>query len=263
MSLVFAAFVPHPPVIIPSIGKDGRDKIAATEKAFSALEQELYASKPDVIIAISPHGDIHPDSFTFNLSEKYQAGFEAFGDFSTKIEFRGETIMIAAAKEKINDKFPVSIVSEEKIDHGLGVPLYCLARHLENVRLIPLYFSLLDNQTHFEFGKVLKDLIFSTEKRVAVIASGDLSHCLTEDAPMPFNPDGKTFDNTIIDSLKAKEPNKILNLDQKIIDNAGECGLRSLLILLGALHNVNYRTDILSYEAPFGVGYLIANFKLD
>ena len=128
---------------------------------------------------------------------------------------------------------------------------------------MPIYFSLLDNQTHLEFGKTLKDLIISSDKRIAVIASGDLSHCLTKDSPAPYNADGKKFDETLIELLKNGDAQAVANIDPKLIKNAAECGLRSFLILLGILNGINYKTEILSYEAPFGVGYLVANLKLD
>jgi len=55
----------------------------------------------------------------------------------------------------------------------------------------------------------------------------------------------------------------IANLDHELIEKAAQCGYRSILILLGVLNNVSYQTEILSYEAPFGVGYLVANLKLE
>lgn len=263
MSLVFSAIVPHPPILIPTIGKETLDTISNTKKAFERLEQDLYASKPDVIIFISPHGEIRSDAFTINLSDQFEINFEAFGDFATKLNVKGDTMLISAGKEKIDSKFPINIISESKADHGVGVPFFCLGQHLENIGIIPIYFSLLDNQSHLEFGKSLKELILTNEKRIAVIASGDLSHCLTENAPLPFNPDGKIFDEKLIELLQNKDSQGVVNLDQKLIENAGECGLRSILILLGILHNMSYQTEIISYEAPFGVGYLVANLKLE
>lgn len=46
---------------------------------------------------------------------------------------------------------------------------------------------------------------------------------------------------------------------------AGECGLRSFSFLLGILEEskINWKPEVLSYEGPFGVGYLVANFRLN
>ncbi|MBP6942639.1 MAG: AmmeMemoRadiSam system protein B [Candidatus Buchananbacteria bacterium] len=263
MSLVFAAIVPHPPILIPSIGKEHVERIAKTKAALARLEQDLYATKPEVLIIISPHGDVQPELFTINLASDYEVNFEAFGDFATRLNFKGDTVLMTLDKERISSKSPTTIISESKLDHGVGIPLFMLAQHLPGIRVIPMYFSLLDNQSHLEFGKSLKEVIMNSDKRVAVIASADLSHCVTENAPLPYKPQGKVFDETILSLLEKRDSQAIVNIDPKLIDAASECGLRSILILLGAVNNINYRPEILSYEAPFGVGYLTATLHLD
>ncbi len=262
MSLVFAGLVPHPPILIPAIGKDNLDQIEKTEKAMRQMEQELYSTKPDILMIISPHGEIDPTAFTINLSDKYTMDFEDFGDFATKLEAKGEVIEITRAKETIADKVPLNIISETDLDHGVAVPYFYLAQHLENTGLIPVHFSLLNNQAHLDFGKALKEVIMSSRKRIAVIASGDMSHCLTQNAPAGFNPAGKEFDELLIELLKQADTKGIVSLDSKLVEQAAECGYRSILILLGILNNMSYKTEVLSYEAPFGVGYLVANLKL-
>lgn len=262
MSLVFSAISPHPPILIPGIGKENLDQIIKTKGALADLEKDLYASKPDILMIISPHGQVNPDHFTINLSDNFEIDFEEFGDFSTKIKISGDIPLMTNDRERISSKSPINIISEIKLDHGVGIPFYCLGRNLPNIKIIPIYFSLLDNQSHLEFGKSLKEIILNTDKRIAIIASGDLSHCLTENAPVKFNPAGKKFDENLIELLKKGDSQAIVNMDKKLIENAAECGLRSIIILLGALNNINFETKILNYEAPFGVGYLVANFEL-
>ena len=63
--------------------------------------------------------------------------------------------------------------------------------------------------------------------------------------------------------ISLRKAAEILNLDERLIEQAGECGLRSFIILLGILNDIKYQPKILSYEGPFGVGYLVANFKLN
>jgi AmmeMemoRadiSam system protein B len=133
---------------------------------------------------------------------------------------------------------------------------------MPNLKVIPIHFSLLDNQTHLEFGKNIKEVISNTDKRVAVISSGDLSHCLTENAPGGFDPQGKEFDEKLIELLEKSDSQSIVNIDKDLIEHATECGLRSVIILLGILNGINFKTKILNYEAPFGVGYLVANLEL-
>jgi aromatic ring-opening dioxygenase LigB subunit len=263
MSLIFAAVAPHPPILIPTIGKDNLDKIEKTSAALAELEKFLYHLQPDILIIISPHGQITPEAFTINLAEEFEINFQHFGDFATKLEAKGEMILLSANKEKLSAKSPINIISQPELDHGVGVPFWALARNLKETKLIPITFSLLDSQAQLEFGKSLKEIIVGSDKRIAVVASGDLSHCLTENAPAGFNPSGKEFDEKLINLLKNRDTQGVVNLDAELIDRAAECGRRSILILLGVLNNVNFNPQILSYEAPFGVGYLVANFQLE
>ncbi len=260
--LVFSAICPHPPLLIPTIGKGNIDKIKDTVKAMKDLEKELYASKPDVIVIISPHGDIIPDAFSIILNSDYTIDFEDFGDFKTQLEFKSSPKLSLRIKERVEDHLPLVLSSTDKLDHGVGVPLYYLTQHLKNIPIIPVYYSLLDYEKHFEFGVLLKKEIAKSQKRVAVIASGDLSHCLTKDAPAGYSPEGEEFDNKLIELLQEKDYKNILKMDNNFVEKAAECGLRSIIILLGIIDHYKHDIEIMSYEWPFGVGYLVANFKL-
>lgn len=257
----FAAITPHSPILIPSIGKENLNLIEKTVRAMKKLEEELYAAELDTIIIISPHGPILAESFSISSAQKYHSVLEQFGDLSTKLEFKTDLELIHKIKENLETKIPLTIISQEELDHGASVPLFYLTQHLKDVAVIPVGYSLLDYQKHFEFGRVLKEEILRTNKRIAVIASGDLSHCLTPDAPAEFSPQGKIFDQMLIDLIKKKDTQGILNLDPNFIKESGECGLKSIIIFLGLLQEINYQPETLSYEGPFGVGYLVAQFK--
>ncbi len=261
--LTFAAITPHPPILIPTIGQENIKRIQKTLEAMEAMENKLFETNPETIIIISPHGTILPDAFSINLNPKYISNLEEFGDFSTKLEFKTDTAMAFRIKELMEDKdIPLILTSELFLDHGAVVPLYYLTKRLNNVAILPIGYSLLDLKIHFNFGDYLKEIILNEEKRVAVIASGDLSHRLTQDAPAGYSPRGKEFDEKLVELITNKNTAGILNLNPSLIEEAGECGLRSFLILLGLLERINYTPEILSYEGPFGVGYLVANFKL-
>ncbi|MFA5127568.1 MAG: AmmeMemoRadiSam system protein B [Patescibacteria group bacterium] len=261
MSLVFSAFTPHPPLIVPSIGKTELKKLSKTSSAFKELERNLYAAQPEVILIISPHGSFFPDVFTVNSCVKYTADFKDFGDLETSCEFNGDFEMTHRLRDATKRKhFPATLISEPRLDHGSSVPLIMLAGKLTGAKIVQLGFCDLDFKTHLDFGALIKEQILLSNRRVAVIASGDMSHALSTDAPAGFNKAGAEFDKKIRELLMAGNISGILNLDEKLIKNASECGLRSLLILLGILQKMHYDYRELAYEAPFGVGYLTAEF---
>lgn len=261
MSLVFAAITPHPPLLIPNIGKEELKKIERTKLALEQLEQDLYLTKPDVVAIVSPHGSLFSDAFSVNGHTHFVSAFEQFGDFSTKMEWKGADNIAAHIAHRANlDNLPLQVVSQEHLDHGSSVPLFYLTQHLSNIKILPIGYSALDMKNHLRFGEILKDIFMETEKRVAIIASGDLSHGLTTDAPAGFRKTGKEFDAKLIELLETKNTAGIVNMDANFVEEAAECGFRSFLILLGILKNMNYTFKNYSYEGPFGVGYLVGNF---
>lgn len=263
MPIVFAAVSPHAPVLIPEIGKDNLKKLAKTQHALEQLEQDFYAAKPDSVLVISPHGKIFDDAFNINLNSDYTAGFKEFGDFGLELKFKSDymTIQEIRAADESNKKFPLVLTSEPEIDHGFSIPLYYLTKHLKNIPIIPITYSALDYKEHFAFGQFVYQQLAKINKRFAVVASGDLSHKLTKDSPGGYSAEGKKFDKKIVDLLKKNDFQGILNIEPELIKAAGECGLRSILILAGMIESLNTSAEVLSYEGPFGVGYLVSNFK--
>lgn len=260
MSLVFSAIVPHPPLLIPTIGKDAIKKMKKTKAAMEKLEEDLYISKPDTILIISPHGTLFPDVFTINVMPEYETDFREFGDLATKIKLKGDMALATRVNHACRDiDCHTTMISESNLDHGTAVPLYYLTPHLPNIKILPIGFSNLDWKKHTEFGHFIKDQIMNYDKRVAVIASGDLAHTLTSDAPAGFNSAGAEFDKKIQELLANGNTAGMLQLDSTKVTAAAECGLRSILILMGILKGINYSYKSYSYESPFGVGYLVAN----
>jgi len=155
------------------------------------------------------------------------------------------------------------VITSPHPDWGFNVPLHFLTKDIHNIEVKAHLTNLESPQVHFNRGKeLIKNL--KNIKKLAWIASGDMSHRLKKDGPYGLHPSGPRFDKKFIKLLKKKDIGGILNLDPKLVDEAGECGLRSFCQLLGALEEakVNWQPEILSYEAPFGVGYLVANFKI-
>ena len=260
--LVFSAIPPHPPVAIPSVGKENQKRLSKTLKAFDILERDFILSEPEIVIVISPHGDIYPDAFTINTLNEYEANFNEFGDFETKTKYGGDIAFINRFKEQVESRLSVNLKSEPQLDHGVSIPLYVLSRTYKNFKVVPITYSFLSYEKHIQFGEELKEAIANSEKRIAVIASGDLSHRLSLKAPGGFSPQAKDFDKKLIQVLKKQQVELLLNLDPQSIAEADECGLRSFIIMAGIMKEVNYDFQVLSYESPFGVGYLVAEYKL-
>lgn len=153
------------------------------------------------------------------------------------------------------------IISSPHPDWGFNVPLYFLAQGFKGE--VKTYLTGLEPPSfYFDAGKKAYQGV-EQKKHYAIVGSGDLSHCLKEDGPYGFNPQGPEFDEKLIKYLKEKDIKNILKLNNAFPE-AQECGLRSFSFVLGILEasKAEWRADILSYQGPFGVGYLVANLKL-
>lgn len=152
------------------------------------------------------------------------------------------------------------IISSPHPDWGFNVPLYFLAGGLK-AEIKTFLTGVNSPNEHYEEGRVFyENKLRDLDADIALIASGDLSHRLTANSPYGYHEQGPEFDKTLIDSLKNKDTENILNLDSRYPE-AGECGLRSFCFLLGILDaaKIGWKAEILSYEGPFGVGYLVAD----
>jgi len=206
---------------------------------------------PIVFAAVSPHPPIILPSV---------------GSEEDRIQVKKTIESLENLGKKLKETQPDSIIiSSPHPDWGFNVPLYFLAKDFKG-KIETFLIGTESPFFYFQKGKeTYRNKITGdpASPKIALIASGDLSHCLKEDGPYGFHPDGPKFDKDLIESLKKKDIEKILKLDD-LYPEAGECGLRSFCFLLGILEEsgIRYQPEILSYEGPFGVGYLVAEFKL-
>lgn len=264
MSLVFGAICPHPPIIIPEIGQDELGRTRKTIRALLELEKKLVKARPQSVIIVSPHGPLGRDKFNILGGQNLSGNFNQFGDFKTNLNLRNDLDLASTIFKEINKaNIPIELIDSSSLDHGVLVPLfYLLSGRLNNLPIVEMGFSLLSYETHFKLGKIIGEVAKKANKRIAFIASGDLSHRLTPDAPAGYSQEGEKFDKLLVKLIKEKGTADILRIDPDFTDEAGECGLRSIIMLLGALNSKKYEPEIMSYEGPFGVGYLVANFKI-
>ncbi len=260
--LVFAAITPHTPLLIPTIGKENLKTLEKTAKALEHLSDELYLARADTIVVISSHALQHPDAFSINLHDEYLIEFKEFGDLSVSRELSPDLELIAQIQRHMREeKIPFTLNSCASLDYGSGVPLFYLTQG-QDVRVVPVAYSNLSAREHLKFGTALKEVIDRSDKRIAVVASGDLSHCLATVSPLGFRPEGELYDTAAQTAVKNFSISTILSLEPETVTMSGQCLNEQLLVLFGVLEKKNVRPEILSYEAPLGVGYLVAQFHL-
>lgn len=262
MAIVFAAFTPHSPLLLPTIGKTHRHKLAHTLEALREVERALYVAKPDTLLVISSHGRFFPDAFVLNCGDPLRTNFQEFGDVQTSDRLRCDMSLASNIREEAKRaRLPVEIQTDLFLDYGAAVPLHLLTGHLPHIKALPLSPAGLDLKTHFDFGYFLKDLLTNRASRIAVIATGDLSHALSSHSPGGFAKEGAVYDAKIQELITAGGTTALLGFEETFLAQAAECSARSLAILFGILNHTHSTVRILSYEAPLNVGMLTALFE--
>lgn len=250
--IVFGAILPHPPVLVPEVGGDRLLEIALTQNGTVEVARQLTASKPDTLIIISPHGNVGHSSVPVYTSHVFEGSLASFGQPKPVLSYKGDPEL---ARAIIKQSGQAAHCIESLLDHGVMVPLYYCHKAGFKKNLLPIAVGFLPLTVLFEFGRTLAAVIKNSNRRVAVIASADLSHRLTQDAPAGYSPKGKIFDDKLVELLNSNDLQGLLNFDPVLADEAGQDALWSIAIMLGA---VNAAPRVLSYEGPFGVGYLTA-----
>jgi len=267
---------PHPPIIVPGIGM-GREKAAiATIEACKTVAREIAKDSPTTIIISTPHAPSFRDFIVISDSESLAGDFGDFGqmeismDFENNLLLASEIIENALAKDinagflSEHDKRQYQI--SDRLDHGAMVPLYFVKQEFEKInhkcKVIHLSTPFLKNKELYEFGKCIQKSVLASDEKVVYIASGDLSHRLTKDAPAGYNPIGKVYDAAMVEIVLHAKVDEILAITDQEMEDAGECGTRSFVIMFGALSGYGIRPFVYSYEGPFGVGYLVAKIEI-
>ena len=263
MPLLNAAIVSHSPILIPEIGKINRQILNKTVDAYTELASQLQGNDIETIIIISPHGQVQDKRFTINVGPELAINLSEFGYLGAKRKFNSDLQIISELKDFSGPE--IQLISHEKMDYGCSVPLHLLTNNMPDVKIVSIsYAGELGLEDHFNLGEHLGKVVGNSAKRIAIIASGDLSHRLKKSSPNGYSPKGAKFDNKLIEYLNDPETvrKNILAMDAKLIKDANECGLKSISILLGALSNLEYKPKMLAYQTELGIGYLTMDFKL-
>lgn len=257
-------FVPHPPLIMSEIGMGEEKAIHKTISAYQTIAKKIAAFKPNTIIVLSPHALTYDDYFHIETGAVHKGDMGAFNASTVHFEVLNDNDFINQLEcYAKSDKFAAGFLGKQnnKLDHGVMVPLYFINQMYHDYNLVRLSFSGLSYLTHYEYGIIIQHVINDNpNKRYVFIASGDLSHVLTNDGPYGFNESGPVFDDMIAKILANGDFGDAFKIPTQIIEDAGECGFRSLLVLAGVLDCYSVTANLLSYEGPFGVGYAVASF---
>jgi MEMO1 family protein len=273
MGLVGCFATPHPPIVVPEVGGASLAEAEATVQSMIAVREKTAALDPDTIVLLSPHSPLARSQMGVSLSAAYKGSLAYFRAPQVRVDVDGDVELAEALMERaVAHGIPVVPTVARgavfDLDHGAMVPLVYLTGALKKpCRLVVLSFSYLDMDEHVRFGRAVGETLMAAPQRIVYVASSDLSHRLIPGAPAGYDPRAARFDQTIAETFAAGDWEGMLSIDEGLVSAAGECGYRSLAVLSGvvaAYEAAGGQTHnrLLSYEGPWGVGYLVGEIEL-
>ncbi len=265
MPMLGAILTPHPPVLLPEVGRGREREIAATGRAMEQAAREVARWNPDVLIVSSPHTILYGDYFHIAPGAGASGSMAAFGapqvrmDVTYDAALRDEVIRRAGAAGleagTLGQRDPA-------LDHGVLIPLYYLRKAGVTCPMLRMGLSGFSALDHYRLGQCVAEAAEALGRRAVFVASGDLSHKLKADGPYGFAPEGPVFDEAVTKAMAAGDFLSFLTMDAGLCSRAAECGLRSFQMMAGALDGLAVSTRLLSHEGTFGVGYAVALFPV-
>ncbi|MGX8773985.1 MAG: AmmeMemoRadiSam system protein A [Bacillota bacterium] len=269
MSIKAAYMVPHPPMIVPAIGKGSEAQVAETTKSYEQVADEIAAQRPETIIVTTPHSVMYADYFHISPGGGARGSFSGFGapqeafEVGYDTELVEEICSLADARE-----FPAGTLGErdKALDHAVMVPLWFIEKAYERLglekdyRLVRVGLSALPLTDHYRLGQIIKMAVNNLNRDVVIVASGDLSHKLQEYGPYGFAEEGPQYDARIMDVCGRGAFGELFDFSENFCERAAECGHRSFVIMAGAFDGTAVRASALSHQDVTGVGYGLCTF---
>ncbi len=264
MGISAGFMVPHPPLIIPDVGRGEEKKIQKTIDAYQKAAETIGCLQPETIVLLSPHQTLYADYFHISPGPGTRGDFGQFhaGQISMEVSYDTEFVrMLCETAEAAGLQAGTLGERERRLDHGTMVPLYFVNQYWTGYRLVRVGLSGLSLAAHYRLGQCIRAAAQTLGRNTVLIASGDLSHKLKEDGPYGYQEEGPAYDARIMDVMGRGAFGELLEFPEDFCEKAAECGHRSFTILAGAFDRTAVETERLSYEGPFGVGYGVCTYR--
>ncbi len=231
----------HAPIVVPEVGGAEAHRCGATTRSMREAAERCVASGPDRVVLVSPHSPRHGRDW---------AAWEG--------SLRGSLARFRHKRERVDlppDPAAIRELGVERglrgeLDHGAVVPLLFLTRagwRGPTVVLAPP--SPLGDAE--QIGGALAAITGNT----ALIASGDMSHRLSEEAPAGYDPRARSFDRAFVEALRRGDWQGAIEAPEREI--AAEDVIDSTKVAMASIQDPR-SSEVLSYEGPWGVGYTVA-----
>lgn len=263
MAIAAGFMVPHPPMIVPDVGRGSEAQIADTTAAYERVADEIAALAPETIIITSPHSIMYGDYFHISPGRGASGSFAGFRAPGVRFNEEYDTELVSEICRLADEEdFPAGTLGErdKELDHGTMVPLWFIRNKYKGGKIVRIGLSGLPLIDHYRFGMMIRDAVENLDRIAVFVASGDLSHKLQDYGPYGFAPEGPVYDECIMDVMGRAAFGELMDFNNSFCNNAAECGHRSFVIMGGAFDGTAVRAEKLVHQDVTGVGYGICTF---
>ena len=234
--LLVGALVPHAPLLLPEVESD---EVAPAAGAIRAAVRALDVTGAEALVLLSPHG------FGHVVHARASGSLAAMGLPDVKVE-------AADAPDAVHALAAASgwPVSPAALDHGAVVPLALRAWELP---VAVAAFDGIERARSSELADAINEL--SGERDLAVVASVNTSAGLSPRSPMPDLPHARDVEGRLITALQ-RDLGDVAEVVGDLGPHGGSCSAAPLMVMAQLFGG--RRAEVLAYEAPVGVGYLVA-----
>lgn len=266
MSIISSYVLPHMQILIPEIAQGREKKLSETLTSYAEVSKRIAADNPETIVIISSHTDCYEEYFHISSGETGAGNFKEYGaedvSFNVNYDLQMSHTIADICKEHMLSA-GCEGTEQPQLDHAAMVPLYYINKELKtDYKIIRVSISGLSLLSHYELGKYIKEASEKLGRRTVVIASGDLSHRLSERGHLGYLKEGAIYDSMLCAAFKKSDFLTLFGFEEEIILNVAECILKSAVVMAGTLDGKNAVADFLSYESTFGVGLATCCFRI-
>ena len=236
--IVAAVGTCHTPYMFTRPPDENPQQLDQAGAAMQELGKVLDETKPDVIIFL---GADHVETFSVSCVPTFAivAGSNAVARFAGReriMPIHREMAEDVLNKLVAEHNFDMSYSEDAELGHAFAVPFeYVIGQR--NIPVIPFFTNVyvppLPTPKRCEaLGKALAEIIKGRKERVAIIASGGMSHFpgTTKYLHPEFD-----FDRWLVSQFEAGNTNALLNMTGTQLDEVGNTEMLSWAILFGAI----------------------------
>jgi hypothetical protein len=262
MSLVAAVAVPHTPQLLVRPDSEDRELVLRVHAAYGRVKRLLTDARPDVICLI---GGDHVEGFFLNAvpALAVYVGAQAsgrFGGYAYTFPVH-EPLARAIVEQGIEREFDLVYSQDLRLDYAFYVPLH-FTMPAPAVPIVPLYVNVYlppqpTPRRCYAWGRALRAIVDARPERVALMASGGMSHYPgTERYASP----DYDWDRQMLAALADGRGADAARLTADELDKAGNVELRTWITLLGAVGDA--RADVVCYEPSWHHGNAVVTWPV-